>query len=81
LLAIISHGKIVVQCGSGRVAPDGTLNSMGAVNGVTQTALGRLTATQAKKLTVAAGAGRRSSNSADQRHVAIRRKKAHLLSA
>jgi hypothetical protein len=43
LAAIISHGKIIVQGGSGRVDPDGTLNSIGAANGVTQTAVGRLT--------------------------------------
>ena len=43
LPAIISHGKIIVQGGSGRVDPDGTLNSIGAANGVTQTAVGRLT--------------------------------------
>ena len=42
LPAIISPGKIIVQGGSGRVEPDGTLNSIGAANGVTQTAVERL---------------------------------------
>lgn len=42
LPAIISHGKIIVQGGSGHVDPDGTFNSIGAANGVTQTAVGRL---------------------------------------
>ncbi len=42
LPAIISHGKIIVQGGSGHLDPDGTLNSIGAANGVAQTAVGRL---------------------------------------
>lgn len=43
LPAIISHGKIIVHGGSGRIDSDGTLTSIGAANGVTQTAVGRLT--------------------------------------
>jgi hypothetical protein len=42
LPAIISHGKLIVPNGSGRVDPDGTINTIGYVNGVTQTAVGRL---------------------------------------
>jgi hypothetical protein len=42
LPAIIAHGKIVVQNGSGHVDADGTINSIGYNNGVTQTAVGRL---------------------------------------
>jgi hypothetical protein len=42
LPAIISHGKLIVPNGSGRVDPDGTINTIGYANGVTQTAVGRL---------------------------------------
>jgi len=42
LPAIISHGKLIVPNGSGHVDPDGTINTIGYANGVTQTAVGRL---------------------------------------
>jgi hypothetical protein len=42
LPAIITGGKIVVQGGSGQVDPDGTLHSVGAGNGMTLSAVGRL---------------------------------------
>ena len=42
LPAIITGGKIVVQGGSGQVDPDGTLHSVGAGNGMTLFAVGRL---------------------------------------
>jgi hypothetical protein len=42
LPAIITGGRIVVQGGSGQVDPDGTLHSVGAGNGMTLSAVGRL---------------------------------------
>ena len=42
LPALIIDGKIVVRGGSGQVDPDGTLHSVGAGNGMTLTAVGRL---------------------------------------
>jgi hypothetical protein len=42
LPAIITGGKIVIQGGSGQVDPDGTLHSVGAGNGMTLSAVGRL---------------------------------------
>ena len=42
LPAMIVGGKIVIQGGSGQVDPDGTLRSVGAGNGMTLTAVGRL---------------------------------------
>jgi hypothetical protein len=42
LPAIISHGKLIFAGGSGRVDSDGTVNSIGAGNGITQTSVGRL---------------------------------------
>jgi hypothetical protein len=42
LPAMITGGKIVVRGGSGQVDPDGTLHSVGAGNGMTLTAVGRL---------------------------------------
>jgi len=43
LPAKIVGGKIIVKGGSGQVDPDGTLHSVGAGNGMTLTAVGRLT--------------------------------------
>jgi hypothetical protein len=43
LIAIIAHGQMFFVGGSGRVDPDGTLNSAGSGFGITQTAVGRLT--------------------------------------
>ena len=43
LPAKIVDGKIIVKGGSGQVDPDGTLHSVGAGNGMTLTAVGRLT--------------------------------------
>jgi len=42
LPAMIVGGKIIVRGGSGQVDPDGTLHSVGAGNGMTLTAVGRL---------------------------------------
>src|ERR1700704_741517 len=42
LVALIVDGKIVVRGGSGQVDPDGTLHSVGAGNGMTLSAVGRL---------------------------------------
>ena len=42
LVALIIDGKIVVRGGSGQVDPDGTLHSVGAGNGMTLSAAGRL---------------------------------------
>jgi hypothetical protein len=42
LPALIIEGKIVVRSGSGQVDPDGTLHSVGAGNGMTLSAVGRL---------------------------------------
>jgi hypothetical protein len=42
LPAMIVGGKIVIRGGSGQVDPDGTLHSVGAGNGMTLTAVGRL---------------------------------------
>jgi hypothetical protein len=42
LVALIIDGKIVVRGGSGQVDPDGTLHSVGAGNGMTLSAVGRL---------------------------------------
>ncbi len=42
LPAIITGGRIVVQGGSGQVDADGTLHSVGAGNGMTLAAVGRL---------------------------------------
>jgi len=42
LPAQIVGGKIIVRGGSGHVDPDGTLHSVGAGNGMTLTAVGRL---------------------------------------
>jgi hypothetical protein len=42
LPALIIDGKIVVRGGSGQVDPDGTLHSVGAGNGMTLSAVGRL---------------------------------------
>jgi hypothetical protein len=42
LVALIIDGKIVVRGGSGQVNPDGTLHSVGAGNGMTLSAVGRL---------------------------------------
>jgi hypothetical protein len=42
LPATVAHGKVIVQNGSGRVDPDGTINTIGYANGVTQIAVGRL---------------------------------------
>jgi hypothetical protein len=42
LPAMIVGGKIVIRGGSGQVDPDGTLHSVGAGNGMTLTAAGRL---------------------------------------
>jgi hypothetical protein len=42
LPAMIIGGKIVIRGGSGQVDPDGTLHSVGAGNGMTLTAVGRL---------------------------------------
>jgi hypothetical protein len=42
LPAMIRGGKIIVRGGSGQVDPDGTLHSVGAGNGMTLTAVGRL---------------------------------------
>jgi len=43
LPAKIVDGKIIVKGGSGQVDPGGTLHSVGAGNGMTLTAVGRLT--------------------------------------
>jgi hypothetical protein len=42
LPAMIVDGKIIIKGGSGQVDPDGTLHSVGAGNGMTLTAVGRL---------------------------------------
>jgi hypothetical protein len=42
LPATIRQGRIIVRGGSGQVAPDGTLHSVGAGGGMTLTAEGRL---------------------------------------
>jgi hypothetical protein len=42
LPAVITGGKIVIRGGSGQVSPDGTLHSVGAGNGMTLSAVGRL---------------------------------------
>ena len=42
LPAMIVSGKIIIRGGSGQVDPDGTLHSVGAGNGMTLTAVGRL---------------------------------------
>jgi hypothetical protein len=42
LPAMITGGKIIIRGGSGQVDPDGTLHSVGAGNGMTLTAVGRL---------------------------------------
>jgi hypothetical protein len=42
LPAMIVGGTIIVKGGSGKVDPDGTLHSVGAGNGMTLTAVGRL---------------------------------------
>jgi hypothetical protein len=42
LPAMIVGGKIIIKGGSGQVDPDGTLHSVGAGNGMTLTAVGRL---------------------------------------
>jgi hypothetical protein len=40
--AMIVRGRIIIRGGSGQVEPDGTLHSVGAGNGMTLTAAGRL---------------------------------------
>jgi hypothetical protein len=42
LPAMIVSGRIIIRGGSGQVDPDGTLHSVGAGNGMTLTAVGRL---------------------------------------
>ena len=42
LPAMIASGRILIRGGSGQVDPDGTLRSVGAGNGMTLTAAGRL---------------------------------------
>jgi hypothetical protein len=42
LPAMIAGGRILIRGGSGQVDPDGTLRSVGAGNGMTLTAAGRL---------------------------------------
>ncbi len=42
LPAMIASGRIIIRGGSGQVDPDGTLRSVGAGNGMTLTAAGRL---------------------------------------
>ena len=42
LPAMIASGRILIRGGSGQVDPDGTLRSVGAGNGMTRTAAGRL---------------------------------------
>jgi hypothetical protein len=42
LPAMIVGGRIIIRGGSGQVDPDGTLHSVGAGNGMTLTAVGRL---------------------------------------
>jgi hypothetical protein len=42
LPAMIAGGRIMIRGGSGQIDPDGTLHSVGAGNGMTLTAVGRL---------------------------------------
>jgi hypothetical protein len=64
LVALIIDGKIVVRGGSGQVDPDGTLHSVGAGNGMTLSAVGRLSEIQVLEHsidpTAASAAGSRS---------------------
>jgi hypothetical protein len=43
VMAVIKNGKVIVRGGGGNVTPDGIIHTVGAGNGMTLTAEGRLT--------------------------------------
>jgi hypothetical protein len=42
VMAVIKNGQVIVRGGGGNVTPDGIIHTVGAGNGLTQTAEGRL---------------------------------------